>query len=70
MVFCLKYGPHYCLEDFVEWGSLHLEGKEMRAIICKLAWLPTVYHLWLQRNAIIHVGMIKTKDQILSLIRM
>ena len=41
----------------------------MKATVCKLAWWAIVYYLWSQRNAVLHVGQIKTEDQIINIIK-
>ena len=37
--------------------------------ICKLAWRAAVYHIWQQRNAIIHSRQIRTEEQIVKDVR-
>ena len=39
------------------------KGKGLRVIACKLAWWATVYHIWLQRNAIVHEERVLTKER-------
>ena len=56
MALCLVSNTSFYWEDLVEWGVVHLKGKGMRAIVCKLAWWAIVYYLWSQRNAVLHVG--------------
>uniref|UniRef100_A0A2N9JAL9 Reverse transcriptase domain-containing protein n=1 Tax=Fagus sylvatica TaxID=28930 RepID=A0A2N9JAL9_FAGSY len=48
--------PQFCWEHLVEWGSMHLKGKGLRANLCKLAWWAIVYYLWFQRNVLLHAG--------------
>ena len=42
--------PKVKWNDIVAWG----EGKSLRAVICKLAIWVIVYHVWRQKNAIVH----------------
>uniref|UniRef100_A0A2N9H1D4 Reverse transcriptase domain-containing protein n=1 Tax=Fagus sylvatica TaxID=28930 RepID=A0A2N9H1D4_FAGSY len=51
-------------QELVEWASNHLKGTNCRAVLYKLAWWAAVYHIWQQRNAIIHCRRIKTEEQI------
>jgi hypothetical protein len=69
MALCLISDPQFCWEHLVEWGSMHLKRKGLRANLCKLAWWATVYYLWSQKNALLHAGQVKTEDQILNLIK-
>ena len=40
------------------------KGKGLRVIACKLAWWATVYHIWLQRNAIVHEERVWTEEKL------
>ena len=53
----------------MEWGIKNILSVGLRSTICKLSWWAAVYHLWLQRNAIVHDGQIKTEEQILNFIK-
>ena len=59
MRLCLVSNWLFSWEDLIEWGFSNLKGKGMRSNICRLGLWATVYHIWLQRNAIIHRGHIK-----------
>jgi hypothetical protein len=37
-------------EDIKSKGMKEWRGKNLKAVICKLAWGSVVYHLWRQRN--------------------
>jgi hypothetical protein len=37
-------------EDIKSKGVKEWRGKNLKAVICKLAWGSVVYHLWRQRN--------------------
>ena len=67
MRLCLVSNRLFSWEDLIEWVSSNLKGKGMRSNICRLGLWATVYHIWLQRNAIIHRGHIKTEEQIIKL---
>ena len=59
MRLCLVSNRLFSWEDLIEWVSSNLKGKGMRSNICRLGLWATMYHIWLQRNAIIHRGHIK-----------
>uniref|UniRef100_A0A2N9HS76 Reverse transcriptase zinc-binding domain-containing protein n=1 Tax=Fagus sylvatica TaxID=28930 RepID=A0A2N9HS76_FAGSY len=58
MALCLISDPQFCWEYLVEWGFMHLNGKGLRANLCKLTSWATVYYLWFQRNALLHAGQV------------
>ena len=64
MKLCLVSNAQLVLEDLIDWGARELKGKGLRVIACKLAWWATVYHIWLQRNAIVHEERIWTEEQL------
>jgi hypothetical protein len=41
----------------------------MRSTLSKIALWAVAYHIWLQRNAIVHLGQVKTEEQIIKSIR-
>jgi hypothetical protein len=41
----------------------------MRSTVSKIAPWAVVYHIWVQRNAIVHLGQVKTEEQIIKSIR-
>ena len=61
---CLVSNAWFVWEDLIAWGARELKGKGLRVIACKLAlaWWATVYHIWLQRNAIVHEDRILTEE--------
>ena len=64
MEFCIMTDIKYSWQELVEWASNHLKGTNCGAVLYKLAWWAAVYHIWQQRNAIIHCRRIKTEEQI------
>ena len=46
-----------------------LKGKSFESTICKLTWSMVVYYIWLQRNALVCSGNVKSEEAILLLIR-
>ncbi|XP_075641997.1 uncharacterized protein LOC142613508 [Castanea sativa] len=61
MKLCLVSNAQFILVDLMAWGSRELKGKGLRVIACKLAQWPMVYHIWLQRNAIVDEERIWTE---------
>ena len=47
-------GISYNWEEVVNLGIHYLQGSNFKASLCKVAWWATVYHIWIQRNNIIH----------------
>ena len=46
-----------------------LKGKIFESTICELAWSMVVYYIWLQTNALVCSGDVKSDKAILLLIR-
>lgn len=49
-------------------GIRNLKGQSFRVSLCKVARWPVVYHIWIQRNSRIHVGVMKIEEQMEKLI--
>ena len=65
-----------CIEDLdddwhkiISWAELNWKSKTLKADCCRLGLSVVVYHIWAQRNAILHQGYIKTEEQIVNIIR-
>jgi hypothetical protein len=69
MSLCLISDIDYCWLKLVKWATNNLKGSSFRVTICKLAWWAAVYHIWQQRNAIIHSRKIRTREQIVKDVR-
>jgi hypothetical protein len=65
MGLCLISDVNYYWLDWLI-GLLFISKVSFRIAICKLAWWAAVYHLWQQRNAVIHSGKIRTEEQIIK----
>lgn len=46
----------------MSWGKTELKGKSLKSVVCRLALWSGMYHIWQQRNAVIHQGRIKYKE--------
>jgi hypothetical protein len=42
------------------WGVDYLRGKSLRSLVCRLVMWLAIYHIWQQRNAILHNEMINS----------
>ena len=51
----------------IKW--LCMKGKKILQVICKPAWSIVVSYVWLQRNALVFNGNVKSKVTILLIIR-
>lgn len=52
----------------MEWGIKNWRWKSLSAVISRLTRGSTIYHLWLQRNRIIHGGQVKTEEGFVQII--
>ena len=42
--------PKVYWDDIVDWGEKNLKGRSMKAVVCKLAFGVSVYHIWHQKE--------------------
>ena len=56
-------------KEWSDWVVNDLVGHSLRVTICKIACWAAVYHLWQQRNAIVHSKRIKSEKQNIKVIR-
>lgn len=63
MNFFLVSDPEFEWDELVAWGLAHLKGKSFKRV-CKLAWWSSLYHIWLQRNAIMHASTVWCEEQV------
>ena len=62
MSLCLISDPKFNWLDLIDWSVIHLKGKSLRAILCKLA--PE----WRQKNAILLTKRLYTEGQLIRVI--
>ncbi|XP_062173652.1 uncharacterized protein LOC133879125 [Alnus glutinosa] len=55
-------------DDLVEWSSVALKGKELWTTLCRLCFGAAVYHIWRQRNDLLHGNVPRTEEQIVAYI--
>jgi predicted thioesterase len=55
--------------NIIAWAELNWTSKTLEADYCRLGLSVAVYHIWAQRNAILHHGYVKTVEQIVNIIR-
>lgn len=67
MNFFLVSDPEFEWDELVAWGLAHQKAKVLR--VCKLAWWSSLYHIWLQKNAIMHASKVWCEKQSLKSIR-
>lgn len=50
------------VEDLIAWalGGLRVKREGLRVIAYELPWWATIYHIWLQRNVIVHEDKVWT----------
>jgi hypothetical protein len=69
MSFFLISKVHHCWDDLLDRGISSLKGSSLRATVCKMAWWSSAYHIWLQRNVIIHNSIVWTEEKIMKSIQ-
>ena len=52
------------------WGERHAKSKSLRFNVFRLALWFAVYHIWQQRNGVLHQGRIYVEKKHLSLDQM
>jgi hypothetical protein len=55
---------HHYSAKTAKTASLHLRGRSLIAIICKLCFGASVYHLWRHRNNLLHGNTLSPEDSI------
>lgn len=68
MVKCLISDIPVLWSDVVLRGLRNLKSRCLQAIVCKLSWSATVYHIWRLRNDIRHGSVPKSEEKLLQLI--
>jgi len=61
---CLIRDPPIEWDSLVNWCNSHLRGRSLIAIICKLCFGASVYHLWRHRNNLLHGNTLSLEDSI------
>ena len=70
MSWCLVKHPSFCWDEIMAWGERHAKSKSLRFNVFRLALWSAVYHIWQQRNGVLHQGRIYVeKKNILHLIK-
>lgn len=69
MVECSYLNPPIDWESVSEWSIAVLHGKGLKSSLGKLCFWACVYHLWKQRNALIHGKIPKTEEAIILQIK-
>lgn len=66
---CQIDGPPTAREDILKRGIKEWKGRKMKAVLCKLWWGATVYHLWRHKNDLKFGNRNKTEEKLLQSIR-
>jgi hypothetical protein len=66
---CLVSNYPYDWDEIVVWSVVALKGNNMVSCVRKLFLGAAVYHLWLQRNVILHGKTHRIEEQIIFKIR-
>jgi hypothetical protein len=61
---CLVWDPPIDWDLLLLWCNNHLKGRSLFAIVCKLCLGASVYHLWRQRNALLHGNLLHTEESL------
>jgi hypothetical protein len=67
--FCCTEDLNDKWHNIIAWAELNWTSKTLEADYCRLGLSVAVYHIWAQRNAILHHGYVKTVEQIVNIIR-
>lgn len=69
MELCLIADPKVEWDEVTVWCSSDLKGKNLHSTLCKLSLGAIVYHLWRQRNNLLHGNIPKTEESIVAQIK-
>jgi superfamily II helicase len=69
MAECLATDPPVDWELVAQWSVAAMQGKSLKSSLCKLCLGGAVYHLWHQRNALLHGHTLKTEEAIVEQIK-
>jgi hypothetical protein len=69
MSICLIPNPPVDWEEVVQWFVKDLQGTSLKANACRLSLAAVVYHLWWQRNALMHGNTPRTEEAIVSQVK-
>ena len=67
---CLVKHPSFYWDEIMAWGERHAKSKSLRFNVFRLALWFAVYHIWQQRNGVLHQGRIYVENKHLSLDQM
>jgi len=69
MAECYFYNVPLDWDDIVVWSLKVLQGKSLRAVLGRLCFGAAVYHIWKQRNDLLHNNTPRTEEAILNRVR-
>jgi len=62
MQICLEPFPVVDWDDVAMWCMMQLKGKSLKTRLCKLSLGAVVYHIWIQRNNLIHGNVVCSEE--------
>jgi len=66
---CGFSAPPFDWDLVVVWSVAKLKGKSLKVCLAKLCLAACIYHLWRQRNALLHGNSPRTEEAIVGQIR-
>ncbi|XP_062167062.1 uncharacterized protein LOC133873362 [Alnus glutinosa] len=66
---CLEPFPVVDWDDVAIWCMMQLKGKSLKTRLCKLSLGAVVYHIWIQRNNLIHGNVVYSKEGLIARIK-
>jgi len=69
MAACSFDDPPVTWDDVISWFKEEMRGKSLKSCLCKLCLGATVYHLWKQRNNLLHGNIPLSEEAIVAQIR-
>jgi len=63
---CFIRYPKQAWEDIAEWSSSALKGKSLWNTLCRLCLDASIYHIWRQRNDLLHGNVPRSEEQIIA----
>jgi hypothetical protein len=69
MSICLIPNPLVDWKEVIRWFVKDLQGTSLKANACRPSLAAVVYHLWWQRNALLHGNTPRTEEDIVSQVK-
>jgi hypothetical protein len=66
---CFVTDPPVQWDEVMHWFIEKVRGKSLKTFLCKLCLGATIYHLWKQRNNLLHGNTPRSEEVIVSQIK-